>query len=221
MSVTAVIAAGGVGARFGGGAPKQFLELLGVPVLRRTLDAFMSVSEISEIICAVPEGYEGFNAPNVKVIRGGVNRARTVHTALKHANCETVLVHDGARPLVTGELIQRVLNAARERGAAVAGLPETETVKKVDSNGKVIETLDREFIWRAQTPQGFSFPLLKRAYELAEERGILDEATDDAYLIEKLGLAEVYMVLGEPENIKITARKDFEYAEYILRKREG
>jgi 2-C-methyl-D-erythritol 4-phosphate cytidylyltransferase len=128
---------------------------------------------------------------------------------------DIVLVHDGARPLVKRETILAVARAAEKHGAAIAARPITDTLKQVDESGKIAATVDRSTLWQAQTPQGFRFDVIKRAYETAEKGGYLAQATDDSSLVERLGIP-VFVVESPPTNIKITTPADLMLAEVFL-----
>lgn len=218
----------------GAGPRKQFLTLNGVPVWMRSLAAFEQVDGVAEIAVVVPEG-EGDrieeewaarfgersgNKP-VRFVAGGPTRQESVARGLAALSdtCRWVVVHDGVRPLVTPSLIERVLAAARVSGAATAGIPVSDTVKRVDEDGRVVETLPRAALRAIQTPQAFSRELLERAHARARDEGA-GAATDDAALVERLGAA-VTVVEGDPGNIKLTYPADRDVAAALLRRREG
>jgi 2-C-methyl-D-erythritol 4-phosphate cytidylyltransferase/2-C-methyl-D-erythritol 2,4-cyclodiphosphate synthase len=209
----------------GGGTAKQYLLLAGVPVLARTLRTFQESPAIDGILLAVPEGdlpsvqtgivdRYGFSKV-VAVVPGGADRQASVFNALRQAGPEwgIVVVHDGVRPLVSGELICRAVAAARQHGAVAAGIPMRDTVKEVAPAGQVARTLDRQRLWSIQTPQAFARTLLANAYEQAEAAGV--RATDDAGLVERLGIP-VAMIPGEGRNIKLTTADDLDLAERYL-----
>ena len=227
MSVAIVIAASGSGSRFGGRIPKQFQDLGGMPVIARTLAAFDRLDITQEIVVAAPAGYVThtydiiarykFAKVNM-VVPGGINRAASVYSALKQLSPSTsiVLIHDGVRPFVTGELIKSVASAAKTHGAAIAGTPLTDTIKKVDDNRQVESTPNRKHYWQVQTPQGFAYDLIMKAYAQGEKDDILNQVTDDSSLVERLGIP-VYMVEGSSGNIKITTREDLELGRLRLK----
>lgn len=230
MEAGAVIVAAGAGVRMGtaAGLRKQYLTLEGTPVLLRALAAFEEVASVREIVVVVPaEDVEWVDrqwlAPRrrgrvLKAVAGGPSRQASVsrgREALSEA-CRWVVVHDAARPLVTPGLIQRVLAAAQETGAAVAGVPVTDTVKRVDGSGRVLETLPRESLRAIQTPQAFRRDVLTRAHQLEE---LLHQVTDDAALVEHLGIP-VTVVDGDPDNIKLTRPRDLAWAQALLRDRK-
>lgn len=218
MSCFVILAAGGSGSRMGGDVVKTLLPLAGRPVLCRSAAAFLGLCE-GLIVAARKEDIPAFDSalrqegiPVYAFAEAGADRSGSVENALRllPEDCETVLVHDGARPLVSPALIARVKESALRYGTGVPALPLTDTVKRVDGQGRAVETPDRAALRAVQTPQGFSRELLARAY--ARRRG---GATDDASLVEALGLP-VQLVEGERSNIKITLPGDLERAEAML-----
>jgi len=226
MSVAAIIAASGSGLRLGGDKPKQYQSLGDKPVLAHTLGVFDQLDIINEIYIAAPAAYvthtweiaksNGFSKVKA-VVSGGANRAQSIYKALKEIPEHTgiVLIHDGVRPFVSGELIKAVAKAARIHGAAVAGTPLTDTIKEVDEKGQVLSTPDRKRLWRIQTPQGFTYELIAKAYAQGKKDKILDQATDDSMLVERLG-TPVHIVEGHPSNIKLTTQEDLLLGELML-----
>jgi len=220
--IKVVIPASGIGARFGADMPKQFLELKGEPILKRTISAFQNLDMVDEIIAAVPQGYAqtvadyGFDKVR-HIVEGGQNRASSVYTALKKLPKDTsiVLIHDGVRPFVTCELVQAVADAAKQHGAAIAAAPVTDTIKQTGQNFQIEATLDRTHLWSAQTPQGFTYDIIMQAYHQAEKNGTLHQATDDSALVEALSIP-IYIVLSSPRNIKITTAEDLLIAKTFL-----
>jgi len=218
MRVSAVIVAAGEGRRFG--AVKQFALLRGKRVLDWSLEAFNAHPQVDEIVLVLPdvESKDEFRSRYRKitaVVEGGEHRQDSVSLgfrAIQPGRADIVLVHDGARPLAGHDLIGRVIGKAHEKGAAVPGLALDETVKEVGDEG-FIRTLDRSRIFRVQTPQGFSYALLKLALEGAAAAKFY--GTDEAALVERLG-ENVYLVEGDPRNIKITVPLDLKMAEAIL-----
>ena len=224
MNVAIVVAAG-KGTRLGGNQPKQFLELCGVPIIIHTLRLFERCEEINEIIVVVPaEKTAAFSSLAEKfevrklsrVVAGGATRAQSVRRGLNAiSNAEIVAVHDGLRPFVTPDEIDRVVAAASASGAAILVAPVADTIKDIE-NGRVKRTPPRQNLRRALTPQCFRYDLLKRAYDQLEEvesAGI--EVTDDSLLVERLG-AEIIAVEGSARNIKITQEEDLVLAKAIL-----
>jgi 2-C-methyl-D-erythritol 4-phosphate cytidylyltransferase len=222
VKINVVIPAGGAGVRFGGDKPKQFLQLGGESVLKRVLSVFNALEIVNEIAVAAPEDFfaeiEGYKLHKVKYLVGGKQtRAESVFAALKclPQNAEIVLIHDGIRPFVTREIIENVAHAAKEFGAAVACSRVTDTIKQVNSHGEIIATPDRSILWQAQTPQGFTYENILRAYLAAEADGVLSAATDDSALTERIGIP-VKIVESSPANIKITTPTDLKIAEALL-----
>lgn len=226
--VAAVIVAAGRGERVGAGLPKQFLPLRGVPVLVRAVRPFQASPLIDEVVVVVPaETVEQVRrllrqhglSKVTAAVEGGPTRQESVRRGLAALGAsDLVVVHDGARPLVQQSIIARVVEAAREDGAATAALPATETIKVVDRTGRVDATLDRERVWIVQTPQAFRTAWLVDAHERAPQDGA--NATDDAGLVERAGYP-VRVVLGSPENLKITTGDDLSLAEALLDRRVG
>ncbi len=211
----------------GGNVPKQFLPLDGIPVLVHTLRAFQRSPLIDEIFLVVPEAditaashdiVEEYGLSKVtSVLAGGAERQDSVANALLRVRDDhgIVLVHDGVRPFVTGELIRQVAAAAEKHGAAVAGIPIKDTMKRVGAAGVVVETVDREGLWLAQTPQAFHRQVICAAYEEAALDGF--SGTDDASLVERMGVS-VRMTPGDHDNIKITTPDDLALGAIILRR---
>lgn len=222
MQISAIIPAAGLGKRFG--AKKQFLEIAGKPVLIHTLQAFETAPSVTHVVVVVPQEekqavHEMLARYPLKkisaIVPGGAERQDSVRLGLEAVPpCELVIVHDGVRPLVTPELIERILEVATRYGAAVAGLPTKETLKRVNSSGIVEETVDRSAVWNIQTPQAFRYELFRRAVR----KSVVDRflGTDESMLVERLG-EKVKVVPGSLNNIKITTPEDFKIAEMILR----
>jgi len=225
----AIIPAGGAGRRMGGNTPKQYLLLHGIPLLVHTLRAFHDARSIDSIILAVPEDdidevrkniVEKYFFTKVKdVVAGGRQRQDSVGNALKRVDedDEIVVVHDGVRPLVSVQVIEKAVAEAQKVGAVSVGVQVKDTVKSVDKNGKVEKTVAREGLWLIQTPQVFKKNLIVDAYRRASEERFY--GTDDASLVERAGIP-VWMVPGEMENIKVTTREDIDFCEMILKHRE-
>ena len=227
MSNTAVILAAGLGKRMQAGHNKQFIEICGQSVLTHTLTVFAQIPEIAKIVLVVRAGEEDTCrnmipeiAENKTVLAiGGKERQDSVHNGIRAITweCEYILIHDGARPLVTEEVIRRTLLAAQNSGAAICAVPVKDTIKQADSDGNVLATIPRESLWAAQTPQVFQADLIRRAYENAYVHN--HYGTDDASLVEYLG-EKIKIVTGDYENIKITTLEDIPTAEQILQKRQ-
>jgi 2-C-methyl-D-erythritol 4-phosphate cytidylyltransferase len=220
MIRTAVlVVAAGAGKRFG--EPKQFAYLRGKPVLEWTLEKFDTHPEVDAIVLVLPEeqSLKHYRMRYPKIIDsvpGGEKRQDSVWQGFRllvaRETPEIVLVHDGARPLVRADLISRIIAVAGVDGAAVPVLPIEDTIKET-REGRVTGTVDRTFLARAQTPQGFRFEVLKKALEAARRDRFY--GTDEAALAERLGIP-VTAVAGDPRNIKITTPIDMNIAEALL-----
>lgn len=216
--VSVILVAAGEGRRFG--SVKQFALLRGKPVLDWSVEKFIDHPEVDEIVMVLPDetrkaDYLGRSQKVVAVVRGGPRRQDSVRRGLEALNAETadiVLVHDGVRPLLSPALIDRVIRGARRNKAVIPVVSIEETVKEVVP-GQIVRTLNRAHLYRAQTPQGFSYSLLKRALQKADEEGY--SGTDEAELVERLG-EKVAVVEGEAQNLKITTREDLRMAEAWL-----
>ncbi len=218
---TAIILAAGRGRRMGSDVPKQFLMLDGEPIIVKTLRVFDESPEIDEILLVTSEDYVSYcqseivDAYRIKKVRdiivGGAERYHSVWNALLACeHSDYVMIQDGARPFVTEEILKRVDAAMRTYGTAVVGMPSKDTVKIVDDDGFVAATPDRSHVWTIQTPQAFSYSLIRHANEIMMERG-MDGVTDDAMIVEASGLSQVRLVEGSYENIKITTPDDLRY----------
>lgn len=216
----ALIVAAGVGERLGATRPKALVELGGQPMVQWSIDALRRVQEIERIVLALPPGVEP--PPGVIGVEGGAVRSSSVQRALAAAGeGETVLVHDAARPLLTAGLARAVIAALRRdegAAAAIAAAAVTDTIKRVDDAGAVVQTLERRSLWAVQTPQVFRRAALEHALDVPAE--VLAEATDDAWLIERAG-GKVIVVGVEAENLKVTTPLDLEIAERLLQRRSS
>lgn len=220
-----MIAAGGSGARMGPGrGRKQYLELGGEPVLLHAIRPFLEHADVAWVIVALPaEDVEEppFPIPDgVRVVEGGAERGDSVRRALDvvPAEADVVLIHDGARPLVTGAVVDRVLRAAAGGLGAVAAVPVADTLKRVADDGTITSTVSRRGLWQAQTPQAFPRVMIVDAYRRAAEEGVA--ATDDAALVERYG-GRVVVVEGDVRNLKVTHPADLTLAELLLRADTG
>ena len=233
MQVFAILPAAGLGTRMAGPQPKQFLALDGEPILIHSLRAFASVNRIAAIVVAVRKneiervtaqidefGFTG----RVRVVEGGNSRQESVShglAALSAADEDVVLVHDAVRPLIDSATIERTIDAVIEHGAAIVGLPAIDTIKQVErtAHGALItSTIPREFVVLAQTPQGFRYGILKKAFAEATADGFI--GTDEASVVERSG-QPVAVVPGSPQNLKITKPGDLELAEFYLKQRKA
>ena len=221
----AIVVAGGKGKRFGGDRPKQFLEVNGSQIIIHTLRQFERCREIGSVLVVLPaEETAGFQSLSEEfglkkvslVVAGGQTRAQSVARGLaKIDSAEIVAVHDGVRPLVTPDEIDRTVRAAHECGAAILVASIGDTIKEV-SGDRVVNTLPRVNLRRALTPQCFQIDILKRAYQQLEQleaSGV--EVTDDCFLVERLGV-DVATIEGSARNIKITREEDLVFAEAFL-----
>ena len=228
MFVTAIIAAGGRGLRFGGASPKQLLEIGGRAILERSVAAFLAHPAVNELVVALPQPLADDPPPYLRsagkplrIVSGGARRQDSVANAFRAADAasDVIVIHDAARPFASADLIGRTIAAAAESGAAVAAVQARDTVKRTDDGPSraghyVRETLARETIYLAQTPQAFRRDVLNDA--LAQTL----DATDEATLAERAGHA-VRIVEGEASNLKITTRADLVLAEAIARSTEA
>lgn len=216
--VAVLIPAGGVGARLGSRTPKQFLRLGRTPILAATVGHFRRHPAVVAVVVAAPPAWlartekllaRGRGAPLV-VVEGGATRHESVWRALQAvpAGADIVVVHDAVRPFIDRALVDSVVSAAADTGAAICALPVAETVKRV--RDELVEaTVDRAGLWAVQTPQAFRVSLLREAHEKARRDGVV--ATDDAMLVERLGHA-VRVVEGRAGNVKITTPADLRRA---------
>jgi 2-C-methyl-D-erythritol 4-phosphate cytidylyltransferase len=225
MSITAIVPAAGMGKRFKDTLPKQFVSIEGKPILSYTIQKIHDCKEIDEIYLVVSEDKIAFcreelveknNFPKIhKIIAGGKERQDSVYNGIKELGSEVglVVIHDGVRPFVDSGIFCDVINEAKGCGAAIAAIPEIDTIKQVSSEGMVEKTLKRDSLWRVQTPQVFRYDILKKAYEKAFMEN--HYATDDSALVEWAGY-QVKVVKGSPYNIKITSPEDLELGKRML-----
>jgi 2-C-methyl-D-erythritol 4-phosphate cytidylyltransferase len=235
MKVFVIIPAAGLGTRMAPAgkktpATKQFFEIDGVPIITHTLRVFARHPQVEQIVVALRKNeMELFRrqlekekqAGKVATVEGGEHRQQSVENALAHLKAapdDVVLVHDAVRPFVDDEIIDHVIREVEKHGAAVAGLPAVDTIKQVEraAEGAIVtSTIPRERVVQAQTPQGFRYGLIKRAFDAAAADGFI--GTDEASLVERLG-ENVWVVMGSARNIKITTPADLELAEFFLKK---
>lgn len=227
---TALVVAAGRGERLGVDGPKAFAPLAGRPMLAWSLDVFHSVEAIGSVVVAVPPGWLPTDGPEADALRGcticegGAERSLSVRNALAASegpDDEPVLVHDAARPLVTADLIERMIAAVEGDGgetAWVAAAPVTDTIRVADAGGNVVATPDRATLRAMQTPQAFRRSTLGRA--LAQDESLVAAATDDAALVEAMG-GSVRLIEAPVENIKVTNPLDLRIAESLLSGRGG
>lgn len=224
MRVNAIILAAGRGTRMGGPGSKVLLPVAGRPLILHTLDRFGRSREVHKALLVVPpedmREYEALlrTAPatglETDVRPGGARRQDSVRAGLEalDPDCELVVVHDGARPFAAPDLIDRCVTESRRNRSVTAAVPARNTIKSV-SHGQVNETLPRSHLWEVQTPQAFPLPTLRDAYELARRDDV--EATDDAMLVERMGVP-VWVVEGSTSNIKVTYAEDILFAEALV-----
>jgi 2-C-methyl-D-erythritol 4-phosphate cytidylyltransferase len=228
--IAAIVPAAGLGTRMGADLPKQFLELDGVPLIVFTLRRLAACSAITDFfistraddVVALQDmvAKAGIGRP-ARVVHGGDTRQQSVSNALAQVDpsTEIVLVHDAVRPFVTLAQIDRVIAEARTRGAAILGIPAIDTVKEVkratlpEDMALITETIPRERIVLAQTPQAFTCTLLRDAFRKAQQDDVT--ASDEAALVERFG-HDVFVVLGSERNIKITRPADMDLARFYL-----
>ena len=224
---TAIVLAAGQGKRMNSKAQKQFLELGGKPLLYYSLKCFQDSGMIRDIILvtgaeSVPfckeEIVEKYGLTKVtKVIPGGKERYDSVYEGLLSCeNSDFVLIHDGARPFITEEIIRRGIQGVEKTGACVIGMPSKDTVKIADTQGYVAETPDRSTVWTIQTPQIFEYRLIREAHEKIRCRD-MSAITDDAMVVEQETGVKVALVEGSYKNIKITTPEDLDIAEIFLK----
>lgn len=224
----AVLPAGGLGKRMGGNIPKQLMLLGGKPVYRYSLETFLEMEEIAEVVMAVPSDWkdhfekEIFNdrerlgklgdliASKMKIVVGGAERWQSVENGVNAltSNAEYVLVHDVARPFVSKEIIRDVCETLVTKGSCLVAKPAVDTIK-IAKDGRVESTIDRNTVWMAQTPQAASIALLKRLYARIAAEPLNFTPTDEASILEYFG-ESVYIVKGNAANDKLTTPEDFE-----------
>jgi 2-C-methyl-D-erythritol 4-phosphate cytidylyltransferase len=221
--VAVIVVAAGTGSRAPGEELKQFRWVAGKPMLLHSVQMFMSRPDVAVVICVLPRSHAGDPPPwlfqceveRLLLTVGGRERMESVAAGLDDLPPEAriVLVHDAARPLVGEATIERVVRAARDGLCAVPALPVTDTLKRVADGSRVVETVERTGLWRAQTPQGFPRAMLERAHE--DARKARHSATDDAALCERLGFP-VVVVRGDERALKVTEESDFARAEALF-----
>ncbi len=228
----AVVVAAGSGKRMGSAVSKQYLPLYGKPIVVHALEAFEASPAVDAVVLVVGQGDADYGrqlietyglTKTVRVTAGGAERQHSVKAgldALRDAlpNAEWALVHDGARPLVTPEVIAGALEAAHETGAAIPAVPVKDTIKVADRSGIVAATPERQSLWAVQTPQAFRVDLLLRAHEAAEAESFL--GTDDAMLVERIG-GKVRISKGDYRNLKVTTPEDLEVAKRFIEEVQG
>lgn len=222
----AIVAAGGKGTRFSGPTSKQLALLEGRPLVMWSLTLFAHAPEIDEVVLVRPEDeseetYQSLvhDLPKIRIVTGGPTRFDSVHNGFRslpsHSENDVVLIHDAARPLISRALIERVITSAMHEGTGLPVIPIQETIKEV-SQGHVVKTWPRERMCVAQTPQGFRYGILEKAYAWWEQHKMFThEITDEAFLVEKAGFP-VTTVSGDRRNLKITEPADLRLARFYI-----
>ena len=223
---TAIVLAGGSGKRMGLSVKKQYIEICNKPLLYYSVHAFEK-SDVDEIVLVVTPGDENYVKKEIvekygfkkisAIVPGGKERYNSVYEGLKVTRGDYVLIHDGARAFVTKEIIRRAMDGAKEYGACVVGMPVKDTIKVADGDGYVKDTPERSSLWMVQTPQAFSYPLVKDAYEKVLAKDATG-VTDDAMVVELATDQKVKLIEGSYDNIKVTTIDDLDVAENILKK---
>ncbi|KKY00769.1 2-C-methyl-D-erythritol 4-phosphate cytidylyltransferase [Paraclostridium benzoelyticum] len=220
-----VIVAAGTGSRMKKDINKQFIKLNNKEIVAHTIDKFYNNENIDDIVVVIrkdEEEYfnknikEKYGFTNIKVAHGGNERQDSVFNGIKmlKKECDVVLIHDGARPFVTDDIIKRSIDEANEYNAIVVGVKVKDTIKVVSDNGNIVDTPNRSYLWAVQTPQVFKYDIITKAYEDACNNNYY--GTDDAMLVERIGY-NVKMIEGSYNNIKITTQEDLEFGEQILK----
>lgn len=224
--VVAIVVAAGAGVRMGLGVPKAFIDLAGRPMARWSIDALTASPRVTRVIVVVPAGGVaearaalGGDTPGVELVPGGASRAESVLEGVRAAGDDAAvfLVHDAARPLVTPDLVERVLGGIAEGvDGAIAAMPVADTIKAAGDGGAIARTVDRAGLWAAQTPQAFRAGPFRAALEARASAGTLAEATDCASVMEPTGARIALVTTGVP-NLKVTTPDDRLVAEALLR----
>lgn len=223
----AIILAAGQGKRMNSHIQKQYLLLNGKPLIYYALEAFEK-SSIDEIILVVGSGeisyckneiIESYGFTKVShIVEGGKERYHSVYEGLKTiTDCAYVLIHDGARPLITSQVISRAIEGAKLYQACAVGVSVKDTIKIADSAGYAKETPDRSFLWAIQTPQSFAYEVIRKAYDqLFDREELITGITDDAMVVEMMTDFKVKLIQGEYSNLKVTTPEDIKIAEVLL-----
>lgn len=210
-----IITAGGTSSRYGN-TNKLLEKINDKTVIEETVTKFIDFDEIDEIIISanvsiIPILQEMFNNPKIKIIEGGNTRQKSVYNALQVVKNEYVLIHDGARPLIRKDTIAYVLEAVVDKNAVTVMTKTTDTIKEVDTDGRIIRTIDRSKLYNTQTPQAFRTDIIKQAHEKLKDGNF----TDDCSMLEELNIP-VYIVNGSYTNIKITIKSDLDFAKLYI-----
>lgn len=215
MKFSAIITAGGTSSRFGD-SNKLLEKINGTEIIKYTVDAFVNADVEDIVICAnlsimdvLREIFKSYQ--NVRIVEGGSTRQKSVFNGLNAVSCDYVLIHDGARPMITPEIIKKTMDEVVSKKAISVMTKTVDTIKKVDENGKIITTIDRSQLYNTQTPQAFEYNLIKSFHE----KYVDENFTDDAGMVEAGGV-DVYIVEGDYRNIKVTTKSDLALAEVYL-----
>ena len=215
MKINAVITAGGTSSRFGN-KNKLLEKVYGKEIIKYTIDSFEASNVDEIIVCShisiMDELKEIFkDYKKVHFTEGGATRQQSVYNGLKLSGCDYVIIHDGARPMITDEIIKNAVETVKNKNALTVMTKTIDTIKEVDENGKIIRTIDRTRLYNTQTPQAFEYNLIKETHEKLKGQNF----TDDAGMAEALGI-DVYMIEGDYRNIKITTQNDIAIAQAYL-----
>lgn len=227
MKTKAIILSAGKGTRMNQSISKQYLMLGNQTILSYSLEVFQK-SPVDEIILVTAKEDIEYVKNNIikshkidkvtKIVAGGQERYLSVYQGLLAAgDCDYIMIHDGARPFLTLDIIKDSIQAVQKYRACAVGVPLKDSIKKVGQEGYIVENIERKDVWQVQTPQSFSYPLILNAYEKLLLSDI--EPTDDTSVVEYFTETKVKMLFGNYENIKITTPEDLEYGEYIIKKR--
>ena len=215
MKFSAIITAGGTSSRFGD-SNKLLEKINGKEIIKYTIDAFVNADVEDIVICAnlsimdvLREIFKSYQ--NVRIVEGGSTRQKSVFNGLNAVSCDYVLIHDGARPMITPEIIKKTIDEVVSKKAISVMTKTVDTIKKVDENGKIITTIDRSQLYNTQTPQAFEYNLIKSVHE----KYVDENFADDAGMVEAGGV-DVYIVEGDYRNIKVTTKSDLALAEVYL-----
>lgn len=235
----AIVLAGGRGNRMKSDIPKQYMSVLEKPILYYALKTFEE-SFIDEIILVVGENDIQYCTTNIvdkydfkkvsKIVVGGKERYNSVYNGIKAISCNKneqtkinntyIFIHDGARPCISTEILERCFKTVKETNACVAAVPVKDTIKIVDDNGYAVSTPNRNSLWQIQTPQVFSYEVIRKAYDSLIHLGITKEITDDAMVVERYSDIPVKMVESSYDNIKVTTQGDIEIIKTFLMNKE-
>ena len=227
--ITAIVLAAGSGSRMKSKTKKQFMEIKGKPVIwyslfefeKSRVDEIMLVTGKEDIDYCKKEIVEKYNLKKIKnVVAGGSERYESVYNGLKEVTGNIVLIHDGARPLINNEIIERSIEGTIKSDACVVGVPVKDTIKRANKEGYIIDTPNRSELWITQTPQSFKTDLVKMAYkkmkEELEKGNTTLNITDDAMVVEEFTTNQVRFVQGDYKNIKVTTPEDIDIAELFI-----